>query len=94
MSTYAGNYTESELTAIQEDIDRIKASVALLEQAERVAALIKALPEVIEADDEEVIDQADAAKVAYDSLTDYGNSLIDEDLRKKLENLEIKAPEE
>ena len=94
LSTYAGNYTESELTAIQEDMDRIKASVALLEQAERVAALIKALPEVIEPDDEEAIDQADAAKAAYDSLTDHGKSLIDEDLRKKLENLEIKAPEE
>lgn len=82
-----GNYTESEKKTIQEQIDRIEAAVAVLENVEKVTESIGVLPESVETDDEAAAEKILSVKEAYDALTDHEKSLVDEDVKKKLDAL-------
>ena len=82
-----GNYTESEKKTIQEQIDRIEAAVAALENVEKVTESIGVLPESVETDDEAAAEKILSVKEAYDALTDHEKSLVDEDVKKKLDAL-------
>ena len=83
----AGNYTEEEKQAIQDEIQRIDDAMVALENVEDVTDAITQLPETVEPDDEEVAEKILDAKEAYDELTDHEKSLVDEDTKKKLDDL-------
>jgi len=83
----AGNYTEEEKKAIQDEIQRIEDAMDALENAQDVTAAITQLPETVEPDDEEAAEKILDAKEAYDELTDHEKSLVDEDVKKKLDDL-------
>jgi len=82
-----GNYTEEEKKSVEDEIDRIEAAVAALENAEDVTASIAQLPESVEPDDEAAAEKILAAKEAFDGLTDHEKSLVDEASREKLDEL-------
>ena len=85
----AGNYTEDEKKAIQEEIDRIDDAVEAIENVESVEETISELPAIdtVEPDDEDAIKAITDAKAEYDALTDHEKSLVDEDTKKKLDDL-------
>ena len=83
----AGNYTEEEKKAIQDEIQRIEDAMAALENAQDVTDAITQLPETVEPDDEEAAEKILGAKEAYDELTDHEKSLMDETIKKKLDDL-------
>ena len=83
----AGNYTEEEKQAIQDEIQRIDDAIEALENVEDVTDAITQLPETVEPDDEEAAEKILDAKEAYDELTDHEKSLVDEDTKKKLDDL-------
>lgn len=87
LKDHANNYTEAEKKAIQTEVQRIEAAVATLEHAETAVETIKELPETVEPDDEQAEEKILAAKAAYDALTDYEKSLVDETSVKKLNAL-------
>ena len=85
----AGNYTEDEKKAIQEEIDRIDDALEAIENVESVEETISELPAIdtVEPDDEDAIKAITDAKAEYDALTDHEKSLVDEDTKKKLDDL-------
>ena len=83
----AGNYTEEEKQAIRDEIQRIDDAIEALENVEDVTDSITQLPETVEPDDEEAAEKILDAKEAYDELTDHEKSLVDEDTKKKLDDL-------
>ena len=83
----AGNYTEEEKKAIQDEIQRIEDAMVALENAQDVTDAITQLPETVEPDDEEAAEKILGAKEAYDELTDHEKSLMDETIKKKLDDL-------
>ena len=82
-----GNYTEEEKKSVEDEIDRIEAAVAALENAEDATASIAQLPESVEPDDEAAAGKILATKEAFDGLTDHEKSLVDEASREKLDEL-------
>ena len=85
-----GNYTDAEKKAIEEEIKRIDDALKVVENVEGAEGKINALPENITKDD---TDDVDAAKKAYDELSDYEKTLVDPEAKKKLDEA-IKAAEE
>jgi len=83
----AGNYTEEEKLAIQGEIDRIDDSLEVIENAEAVEETISELPEAVKPEDEEAVEKVDAAKKAYEQLTEHEKSLIGKDTVEKLAKL-------
>ncbi len=85
----AGNYTEDEKKAIQEEIDRIDDALESIENVEAAEETLSKLPaiETVEPDDEDAIKAITDAKAKYDALTDHEKSLVDEDAKKKLDDL-------
>ena len=85
----AGNYTDSEKKAIQDEIDRIDDALEAIENVEAAEETVSKLPAVdkVEPDDEDAIKAITDAKAEYDALTDHEKSLVDEDTKKKLDDL-------
>lgn len=83
----AGNYTEEEMQAAQEQIDRLEAALEVITHAENVLDKIHALPTTAQPDDTENEAAAKDAKAAYDALTDYEKTLIGEQEAEKLQQL-------
>ncbi|MBP3673019.1 MAG: leucine-rich repeat protein [Oscillospiraceae bacterium] len=85
----AGNYTEDEKKAIQEEIDRIDDALEAIENVESVEDTISELPDpgTVKPDDEDAIKAITDAKAEYDALTDHEKSLVSEDTKKKLDDL-------
>jgi hypothetical protein len=85
----AGNYTEDEKKAIQDEIDRIDDALETIENVEAAEETVSKLPAVdkVEPDDEDTIKAITDAKAEYDALTDHEKSLVDEDTKKKLDDL-------
>jgi len=82
-----GNYTEEEKQAIQDKIQRIDDAIEALGNVEDVTDAIAQLPETVEPDDEEAAEKILDAKASYDALTDHEKSLVDDDAKKKLDDL-------
>jgi len=82
-----GNYTDEEISAIKEKIERIDSALKTVENAESVDSSISALPSTLSPDDDETVAIVEAAKKAYDALTDYEKTLISPDTKTKLEML-------
>lgn len=86
-----GNYTEEEKKAIEDEIKRIEDALETLENVEAVEDAISDLPATVEPDDEETVAKIEEAKKAYDELTDYEKSLVDEKVKEKLDKLTAAA---
>ena len=83
-------YTEDDKKVIQDAIDSIDDALEVIEKVEEVEDKINALPEnIIKGDTDDV----DAAKKAYDELSDCEKTLVDPEAKKKLDEA-IKAAEE
>ena len=86
-----GNYTEEEKKAIEDEIKRIEDALETLENVEAIEDAISDLPATVEPDDEETVAKIEEAKKAYDELTDYEKSLVDEKVKEKLDKLTAAA---
>ena len=82
LEDYGDNYTDDEKKAIEDEIKRIDDAVEVIENVEEVEDKINALPENITKDD---TDDVDAAKKAYDELSEYEKTLVDPEAKKKLD---------
>jgi len=89
LEDYGDNYTEDEKKAVEDEIKRIDDALEVIENVKVVEEQINALPDDITKDD---TDDVNAAKKAYDGLSDYEKTLIDPETKKKLEAA-VKAAE-
>ena len=84
-----GNYTEDEKQAIEDEIKRINEALEVIGNVEAVEESISKLPavETVEPDDEEAIKAITDAQTAYNALSDYEKSLVDEATKANLDKL-------
>jgi len=87
----AGNYTDSEKKAIQEEIDRIDDALEAIENVEAVEDAISNLPATVVPDDEENVAKIEAAKKSYDALSTYEKSLVSKQTKETLDKLTAAA---
>ena len=83
------NYTEDEKKAIEDEIKRIDEALEVIGNVEAVEDKIDKLPAVdtVKPDDEETIKAITDAQTAYDALSDYEKSLVDEATKANLDKL-------
>lgn len=82
LADYSDNLTESEKKEIQDEIYRIEKAIEVIEMVENVEGLINGLPDTITKADAEAIE---AAYNAYNALSAYEQSIINTDVKKKLD---------
>ena len=84
-----GNYTENEKKAIGDKIKRIDDALEVIGNVEVVEKIIDMLPAVdtVEPDDEKAIEAITNALTAYNALSAYEKSLVDEDTKASLNEL-------
>ena len=84
-----GNYTEDEKKAIEDEIKRIDDALKVIGNVEEVEESIAKLPAVdtVKPDDEEAIKAITDAQTAYNALSDYEKSLVDEATKVALDKL-------
>ena len=85
----SGNYTEDEKKAIEDELGRIDDALEVIGNVEAVEELIDKLPAVdtVKPDDEEAIKAITDAQTAYNALSDYEKSLVDEAAKANLDKL-------
>lgn len=76
------NYTDEEKKAIEDEIERIDNALTIIENVKAVESLIKKLPKKVTKKDKDAIT---AANDAFDALTEYEKSLVDEELKQTLD---------
>jgi len=81
LEDYGSELTEEETKAVQDEIDRIESALTVIGHAEAAEDLMDKLPEQITKNDKAAVEAADKA---YNALTDYERSLVDEDAKKAL----------
>lgn len=86
-----GNYTAEEKKAIEDELKRIDDALKVIENVEAVEDATSNLPATVVPDDEENVTKIEAAKKAYDKLTDYEKSLVDPETKEKLDKLTAAA---
>ena len=84
-----GNYTEDEKKAIEDELGRIDEALEVIGNVEAVEEGISKLPAVdtVKPDDEETIKAITDAQTAYNALSDYEKSLVDEATKVTLDKL-------
>ena len=84
-----GNYTEDEKKAIEDEIKRIDEALEVIGNVEVVEDTVSKLPAVdtVKPDDEEAIKAITDAQTAYNALSDYEKSLVDEAAKANLDKL-------
>ena len=84
-----GNYTEDEKETIEDEIKRINDALEVIGNVEAVEESISKLPavETVKPDDEEAIKAIIDAQTAYNALSDYEKSLVDEAAKANLDKL-------
>ncbi len=83
LEDYAGNLTDSEKNSIKDEIKRIEDALAVIDRVENAENIINKLPTDIK---EENFDDVEAADDAYNALTDYEKSILDEAAKNKLKD--------
>lgn len=85
----SGNYTEDEKKAIEDELGRIDDALEVIGNVEAVEESIVKLPAVdtVKPDDEEAIKAITDAQTAYNALSDYEKSLLDEAAKANLDKL-------
>ncbi|MEE1356670.1 MAG: hypothetical protein UHG68_03800, partial [Clostridia bacterium] len=83
------NYTEDEKKAIEDELGRIDDALEVIGNVEAVEKVISKLPSVdtVKPDDEEAIKAITDAQTAYNVLSDYEKSLVDEAAKANLDKL-------
>ena len=83
------SYTEDDKKAIQDAIDDIVTALEVIGNVEEVEETISKLPAVdtVKPDDEEAIKAITDAQTAYNALSDYEKSLVDEAAKANLDKL-------
>ena len=83
------SYTDDDKTDIQEAIDEIDDALEVIGNVEAVEESIVKLPAVdtVKPDDEEAIKAITDAQTAYNALSDYEKSLVDEAAKANLDKL-------
>ena len=89
LDDYKDNLTDDEKKDVQDEIDRIEKALEVIDKVEKVEDLINKLPENIAKSDADAIKKADEA---YNALSKYEQSILDENAKKKLDNAKS-APE-
>ena len=84
------SYTDEDKKNIQDAIDDIDDALEVIGNVEAVEELIDKLPDPIKKDDEPAIKAADDA---YNALTDYEKSLVDEGAKKALDDAKVALAE-
>lgn len=82
LNDYSDNYTPSELIVMTERLETVDAALDVLSRVKNVCDFIMALPDDIETEN---VDSVNAAKKAYDNLTDYEKTLIGSENTSKLQ---------
>jgi len=85
----SGNYTEDEKKAIEDELGRIDDALEVIGNVEVVEDTVSKLPAVdtVKPDDEEVIKAITDAQTAYNALSDYEKSLVNEAAKANLDKL-------
>lgn len=85
----SGNYTEDEKKAIEDELGRIDDALEVIGNVEVVEDTVSKLPAVdtVKPDDEEAIKAITDAQTAYNALSDYEKSLVDEATKANLDKL-------
>ena len=83
LDDYKDNLTDDEKKDIQDEIDRIEKALEVIDKVEKVEDLINKLPENIAKSDADAIKKADEA---YNALSEYEQSILDKNAKKKLYN--------
>lgn len=83
LDDYKDNLTDDEKKGIQDEIDRIEKALEVIDKVEKVEDLINKLPENIAKSDANAIKKADEA---YNALSEYEQSILDKNAKKKLDN--------
>ena len=83
LDDYNDNLTKDEKKAIMDEIDRINEALEVIGKVEAVENKINSLPDNIAKNDEASIDEANDA---YDVLSDYEKSLVDQKVKKTLDD--------
>ena len=83
LDDYKDNLTDDEKKDIQDEIDRIEKALDVIDKVEKVEDLINKLPENIAKSDADAIKKADEA---YNALSEYEQSILDKNAKKKLDN--------
>lgn len=83
LDDYKDNLTDKEKEDIREELDRINDALDKIDKVEKVEDLINNIPNRITKDDEDTIKKADEA---YNGLSEYEQSILDKDAKKKLDN--------
>ena len=87
LEDYAGNLTEEEKAAIEEDIERIDNALASIEKVTDVEDAINGLPDAVEPDDMDAEQIINEVNERYGALTEHEKSLVGEEAKEKLERL-------
>ena len=82
-----GKYTEEEKEAIEAEIKRMEDALTVIENVTEAEAVIIELPETTDPDDAEKLAQIEQAQNIYNGLSEYEKSLLDEDVKEKLDKL-------
>lgn len=85
----SGNYTEDEKKAIEDELGRIDDALEVIGNVEVVEDTVSKLPAVdtVKPDDEEAIKAITDAQTAYNALSGYEKSLVDEATKANLDKL-------
>ena len=86
LRTYGDNYTEAERKALEEQLEAIKAALAALDNAEKAAEAIDALPKPEDAKLGDK-DEAEKVKELVDGLTEHEKELVGKDALGKLDDV-------
>lgn len=83
LDDYKDNLTDDEKKDIQDEIDRIEDALEVIEKVEDVEDLINKLPDTITEDDADAIKEAEEA---YNALSKHEQSILDKDVKDKLDD--------
>ena len=81
------NYTDAGKEAIEAELQRIEKALKAIDNVAEVESGIGQLPATVKPDDDATIAKIEAAKKAYEELTEHEKSLVGEDVKTKLNKL-------
>ena len=87
LQEFGDNYTDEEKAGLEADNSRIEEALDVIERVEDTEDAIGALPDTVNPNDGEAVEQIQAVKDLYDDLNDYEKSLISTEAKDKLESL-------
>ena len=87
LTDYADNYTDEEIAQLEETLKQVEESLEVIQKVEKAEEAIGALPDSVNPNDTEAVEQISAAKERYDALSEYEKSLVSDAAVDKLNTL-------